>query len=90
VHNESIPFSAFEAYNRNTHVQFGRCPLRTVFNDALEVLIRNKDKFDGFIDVVLQRLDESYADALNKLEQNQVNKVVFKPHGLDFPATIGS
>jgi len=90
VHNANVPFTAEEAYNRNTFIQFGRCPCHAVFKDALEVFLRNKDKFEDFVDVVLPALDESYADALTKFEKNQVNKVVFKPHGVDFPASIAS
>ena len=82
VHNAEIPFSAGDAYNRNVFIQFGRCSVRTVFQDALEALFRNKDKLQDFVDVVLPALDESFAPALDKFEKNQVNKGVYKPHGL--------
>lgn len=42
------------------------------------------------MDVVLPALDESYQDALTKFEKNQVNKVVIKPHEIDFPQSISS
>lgn len=83
VHNGELPFTAADCYNKNIHIQFGRCPARHVFEDALKVMVRNQDliKQMGFIDKVLPALDESYADALSKFEQGELNKVVFKPNG---------
>lgn len=85
VHNGELPFSAADCYNRNVHIQFGRCPARYIFNEALQALIRNKATIEkmGFIDVILPELDESYSDALARFERGEVNKVVFKPNGPD-------
>ncbi|KAJ5806825.1 hypothetical protein N7474_010417 [Penicillium riverlandense] len=85
VHNGELPFSAADCYNKNIHIQFGRCPLRVVFADALNTLIRNKDLIEKmkFIDLVLPQLDESSVDALKRFERGELNKVVFKPNGLD-------
>jgi len=85
VHNGDLPFSAADCYNKNIHIQFGRCPLRVVFTDALNTLIRNKDLIEKmkFIDLVLPQLDESSVDALKRFERGELNKVVFKPNGLD-------
>lgn len=84
VHNGEVPFSAGDCYNKNVNIQFGRCPARYIFKDALQALIRNKEliKEMGFIDKVVVGLDE-YADALTKFERAEYNKVVFKPNGLD-------
>ncbi|KAJ2972282.1 hypothetical protein NQ176_g7246 [Zarea fungicola] len=84
VHNGEVPFSAGDCYNKNVNIQFGRCPARYIFKDALQALIRNKEliKEMGFIDKVVVGLEE-YADALTKFERAEYNKVVFKPNGLD-------
>lgn len=82
LHTKPVPFTGHEAYNHNLNIQFGRCPVHNVFKDSLASLVRNKDKFKGFVDVIIPKIDESYADALDKFEKNQSNKVVFKPHGM--------
>ncbi|KAE8377278.1 chaperonin 10-like protein [Aspergillus bertholletiae] len=84
VHNGELPFTAADCYNKNVHMQFGRCPLRAVFADALTTLIRNKELIEkmNFIDLVLPQLDESFEAALNRFERGELNKVVFKPNGL--------
>jgi len=86
VHNGELPFTAADCYNKNIHIQFGRCPARYVFHEALQGLIRNKTLIQkmGFIDLVLPSLDESYKDALARFERAELNKVVFKPNGPDF------
>ncbi|KAF2096538.1 GroES-like protein [Rhizodiscina lignyota] len=81
VHNAEIPFTAADGYNRNVFIQFGRCSVRTVFDDSLASLRRNIEKVQDFIDVIIP-LDESFAPALEKFEKNQVNKVVYKPNGM--------
>ncbi len=83
VHNGELPFSAADCYNKNVHIQFGRCPARYVFDEALQALIRNKGIIEKmeFIDLVLPGLDESAVDAVRRFERAEYNKVVFKPNG---------
>ncbi|TVY90889.1 putative zinc-binding alcohol dehydrogenase, partial [Lachnellula willkommii] len=38
VHNENIPWSGNEAYGKNLRIQMGRCPVRSIFPQALELL----------------------------------------------------
>ena len=38
VHNEDIPWTAKEGYGKNLRFQQGRCPVRSIFPDALESL----------------------------------------------------
>ncbi|KAJ9495945.1 hypothetical protein H2202_008467 [Exophiala xenobiotica] len=82
VHNGELPFTAADCYNKNVHIQFGRCPARYVFNEALKALIRNKGIIEKmeFIDLVLPGLDESAVDAVRRFERAEYNKVVFKPN----------
>jgi threonine dehydrogenase-like Zn-dependent dehydrogenase len=83
LHTQDLPFNGNEAYNKNLHIQFGRCPVRSVFDDALEALVRNKEKFEGFVDVILPKIDERALSSLTDFEKNKVNKVVFKPNGME-------
>ncbi|KAH9242405.1 hypothetical protein K456DRAFT_1819716 [Colletotrichum gloeosporioides 23] len=38
VHSQDIPWSAKEAYDKNIRLQMGRCPVRSIFSEALELL----------------------------------------------------
>lgn len=38
VHNGEIPWSGNQAYGKNIRVQMGRCPVRSIFPQALEML----------------------------------------------------
>lgn len=34
-----------KTYSKNFRVQMGRCPVRSIFPEALEVLAKNQEKF---------------------------------------------
>lgn len=38
VHNEEIPWSGNQAYGKNLKIQMGRCPVRSIFPEALDML----------------------------------------------------
>jgi threonine dehydrogenase-like Zn-dependent dehydrogenase len=42
VHNGEIPWSGNQAYGKNLRVQMGRCPVRSIFEEALESLRRKQ------------------------------------------------
>jgi threonine dehydrogenase-like Zn-dependent dehydrogenase len=44
VHNGEIPWTGNEAYGKNLRLQMGRCPVRSVFDEALRGLERHQDK----------------------------------------------
>lgn len=44
VHNGEIPWNGNQAYGKNLRIQMGRCPVRSVFPEALESLKRHQDK----------------------------------------------
>lgn len=44
VHNGEIPWTGNQAYGKNLRVQMGRCPVRSVFQEALEKLKQHQDK----------------------------------------------
>ncbi|RAL65009.1 hypothetical protein DID88_001117 [Monilinia fructigena] len=77
VQQDEIPWSGNEAYGKNIKSQFGRCPVRSVFLQAMEVLKKNQHKLDFMTDKImpLSQAVEGY-DIFNKM---QVHKVVFEP-----------
>lgn len=48
VHNAEVPYTGNEAYNKNLRIQMGRCPVRSIFAEALESLERHQDKL-GYV-----------------------------------------
>jgi len=44
VHNGEVPWTGNEAYGKNIRVQMGRCPVRSVFEEALAKLKKHQDK----------------------------------------------
>lgn len=45
VHNGEIPWSGNEAYGKNLRIQMGRCPVRSVFPQALELFQKKQHLF---------------------------------------------
>ncbi|CZT00913.1 related to formaldehyde dehydrogenase [Rhynchosporium agropyri] len=77
VHNAEIPWNGNQAYGKNLRIQMGRCPVRSIFPEALEMLKKNQHKLDFMTDkfMPLSQAVEGY-DIFNKM---QVQKVVFVP-----------
>ncbi|KAH7370220.1 chaperonin 10-like protein [Rhexocercosporidium sp. MPI-PUGE-AT-0058] len=77
VHNEEIPWTGNQAYGKNLRIQMGRCPVRSIFPQALEMLKKHQDKLDFMTDkfMPMSQAVEGY-DIFNKM---QVQKVVFVP-----------
>lgn len=44
VHTEMLPLNRLHCYGKNVTMAFGRCPVRSIFEDALEVLIKEQKK----------------------------------------------
>lgn len=44
VHTETIPIQGVQLYGKNVTMAFGRCPVRSIFEDALAVLVKEQDK----------------------------------------------
>ncbi len=75
MHHEMLPIGGLEAYGKNVRLQFGRCPVRALFKEALEVLREHKQDFDGFVSDHLPLSDAPRAYEL--FEQRKLQKVVF-------------
>ncbi|KAH7313254.1 chaperonin 10-like protein [Stachybotrys elegans] len=77
VHNAEIPWSGSEGYDKNVRLQMGRCPVRQIFAEALEVMEKQQHLFQFMFDheMPLSEAVEGYT----LFEQMKVQKVVFKP-----------
>ncbi|KAI9721876.1 MAG: hypothetical protein M1828_004971 [Chrysothrix sp. TS-e1954] len=78
VHNEEIPWSAKEAYGKNLRIQQGRCPVRSIFPEALEQLRKKQHLLDFMSDKVmpLSQAVEGY----EIFDSMKAQKVVFTAH----------
>ncbi|RYP79098.1 hypothetical protein DL771_000076 [Monosporascus sp. 5C6A] len=77
VHNAEIPFDGHDAYGKNVRLQMGRCPVRAVFPDALEVLKKKQHLF-GFMFEKVMPLSMAVS-GYELFDQMKVQKVIFTP-----------
>ncbi|KAF7539869.1 hypothetical protein G7Z17_g12316 [Cylindrodendrum hubeiense] len=76
VHSTEIPWSGDDMYTKNLRLQMGRCPVRSVFQEALE-LLEQKQHLVGFMFDQVMPLSEA-AEGYTLFEQRKTQKVVFK------------
>ena len=76
IHTQ-IPWTGEEAYDKNLKLQMGRCPVRSVFPDALKVLAKNQHLF-GFMFEKIMPLGEA-VEGYDLFDKMKVQKVIFKP-----------
>ncbi|EXJ73151.1 uncharacterized protein A1O5_04301 [Cladophialophora psammophila CBS 110553] len=76
VHNGEIPWTGNQAYGKNLRIQMGRCPVRSLFEEALDMLAKKQDQLDFMTDN-LKPLSEAvkWYDEFNNM---RVQKVVFE------------
>ena len=63
-------------YGKNVSMAFGRCPVRSIFEDALKLLVQEQKKV-AFLcgrTMALEDAPQAYKD----FEQRKVHKIVFK------------
>ncbi|KAI0857985.1 GroES-like protein [Xylaria cubensis] len=77
VHNSDMPFTATDGYDKNIRIQMGRCPVRSVFPDALKVLAKKQHMFSFMFDHIMP-LSEAVS-GYDMFDKMQVQKVIFKP-----------
>ncbi|KAF3806480.1 putative zinc-type alcohol dehydrogenase-like protein YbdR [Colletotrichum gloeosporioides] len=77
VHNAEIPWNGDEAYSKNLRVQMGRCPVRSIFPEALALLEKKQDKVGFMFDRIMPLSDAVEGYAL--FDQMKVQKVIFTP-----------
>ncbi|QPC60670.1 hypothetical protein HYE67_002901 [Fusarium culmorum] len=76
VHNAEIPWSGNDAYNKNIRLQMGRCPVRSIFQEAMNVLKKEQDSLDFLFDNILPLSDA--VRGYDLFNQSKVQKVIFK------------
>ncbi|KAI9848018.1 MAG: hypothetical protein M1838_000664 [Thelocarpon superellum] len=76
VHNGEIPFNGSQAYGKNLRLQMGRCPVRSIFEPALEMLKEKQHLFGFMADKILplSRAEEGY----ELFDTMKVQKVIFQ------------
>ncbi|KAK5629726.1 hypothetical protein RRF57_005441 [Xylaria bambusicola] len=77
VHNSDMPFTATDGYDKNVRVQMGRCPVRSVFDDALKVLTKKQHVFNFMFEHIMPLSDAVLGYEM--FDKMQVQKVIFKP-----------
>lgn len=73
--HEELPFNGLECYLKNANMSFGRCHVRSLFPEALEIFELMKADFANFIDHKVG-IDEAKA-SFELFDSHKVNKVVF-------------
>lgn len=76
VHNAEIPWSGNEAYGKNLRIQMGRCPVRSIFPEALAML-EQKQHLLGFMSDKIMPLSEA-VEGYELFDKMKVQKVVFE------------
>lgn len=68
-------------YGKNVSMAFGRCPVRSIFEDALALLVQEQKKV-AFLCGKTMSIEEA-PQAYKDFEQRKVHKIVFKMGGKD-------
>ncbi|KAJ9602992.1 hypothetical protein H2200_012287 [Cladophialophora chaetospira] len=75
VHTKIMPISGLTLYAKAATMGFGRCPVRSVFEDALKVLTKQQDKL-AFLCSKTASLEDA-PQAYEDFEARKVHKIVF-------------
>lgn len=76
MHNHKLGFEGFQLYSKNATIAFGRCPVRSIFEDALELLVKQQDKVSWLAGKTMSL--EDAPQAYKDFEARKVHKVLFK------------
>ncbi|CAG8125760.1 unnamed protein product [Penicillium olsonii] len=76
VHNQEIPWTGNEAYAKNLRLQMGRCPVRSIFAPAMELLVRKQDML-GFMSADIRPLSQA-VQAYDDFNQAKSQKIIFE------------
>ncbi|KAL1583148.1 hypothetical protein WHR41_07939 [Cladosporium halotolerans] len=79
MHNHALHLEGFQLYSKNATMAFGRCPVRSIFEDALKLLVKQQDKVRWLCGktMSLEEAPQAYKD----FEARKVHKVLFKAPG---------
>ncbi|KAF9890575.1 hypothetical protein FE257_005706 [Aspergillus nanangensis] len=76
VHNGEIPWTGNEAYAKNLQLQMGRCPVRSIFEDALDMLVKKQDTLNFMVEDI--RPLSQAAQAYDDFNQMKSQKILFE------------
>jgi len=76
VHNAEIPWSGNEAYGKNLRIQMGRCPVRSIFPEALKLLEEKQDLLGFMFDKIMPLSDA--VEGYEIFDKMLAQKVVFQ------------
>ncbi|ERF72076.1 hypothetical protein EPUS_04994 [Endocarpon pusillum Z07020] len=76
VHNGEIPWTGNQAYGKNLRVQMGRCPVRSIFPQALEKLQQKQHLLDFMADKIMPLTQA--VDGYEIFNNMKAQKVVFE------------
>lgn len=76
VHTEQIPLNGLLCYGKNVTMAFGRCPVRSVFDEAL-ALFQNLHTELAFLCDKVMTLEDA-PQAYRDFEARKIHKVIFK------------
>jgi threonine dehydrogenase-like Zn-dependent dehydrogenase len=71
-----IPWTGNEAYGKNLKLQMGRCPVRSIFPQALELLKKEQDKLGFMFDKIMPLSDA--LEGYDIFDNMKAQKVVFE------------
>ena len=77
VHTQPILLNGLLCYGKNVTMAFGRCPVRSIFEEALALLVQEQKKV-AFLCGKTMSLEEA-PQAFKDFEAGKVMKIVFKP-----------
>ncbi|KAI0458820.1 GroES-like protein [Xylaria acuta] len=75
VHNGEIPWNGNQAYGKNLKIQMGRCPVRSLFPEALKLLEKKQRVFD-FMTENIMPLSQA-VEGYELFDAMKVQKVIF-------------
>ncbi|KAI1611265.1 S-glutathione dehydrogenase [Exophiala viscosa] len=76
VHNGEIPWTGNQAYGKNLRIQMGRCPVRSLFEPALEMLAKKQHQLNFMADNIKPMSEApKWYEEFNNMK---VQKVVFE------------
>jgi threonine dehydrogenase-like Zn-dependent dehydrogenase len=79
VHTEKLELNGLNLYGKNVTMAFGRCPVRSIFEEALQLLVQEQAKV-AFLCGKTMSLEDA-PQAYKDFEQRKVHKIVFKMKG---------
>lgn len=79
VHTEKLELNGLIMYGKNATMAFGRCPVRSIFEDALKLLVQEQKKV-AFLCGKTMSLEDA-PQAYKDFEARKVHKIVFKMRG---------